>query len=192
MVGLVIGGLVLLGIVVVGGSQLAGKDEARVVVGGPISTASQPSTTLSSGPSTTVLGSGAPSSLTTAQAAAQLEADQQRTAPDLAVGTATCPPEPYRVGHAMICSIPLEGTIVSYRVEVTGDTTVIPTALRPVIDTRKAAELVEAKEAGAAADCGLPRVRQVDVGSRFSCTTATSTWDFTVKGQEGQLSGVRR
>ena len=190
--GLVVGGLVLLGIFVVGGSQLAGKDEARVVVRGPISTTSQPSTTLSSGPSTTVLGSGAPVSLTAAQAAAQLEADQERTAPDLAVGTAICPLEPYRVGHVMICSIPLEGTIVSYRVEVTSETTVRPTALRPVIDTRKSAELVEAKEAGATADCGQPRVRQVDVGSRFSCTTASSTWDFTVKDEEGQLSGVRR
>ena len=53
-------------------------------------------------------------------------------------------------------------------------------------------KLVEAKEPGAAADCGLPRVRQVDIGFRFSCTTATSTWEFTVKGEDGQLSGVRR
>ena len=189
--GLILGGVVLLGIVVVGGSQLVGNDEARLVRG-PITTVPQPSSTVASGPSTTMLGSGAPVSLTAAQAAAQLMADQQRTAPDLAVGTATCPPEPYRVGHVMICSIPLEGTIVSYRLEVTGETTVMPTAVRPVIDTRKAAEVVEAKEPGAAVDCGLPRIRQVDVGFRFSCTTAASTWDFTVKGQDGKLSGVRR
>jgi len=187
--GLVVGGLVLLGIVVVGASQLTGNSEPSPVPD-PATTAPQPS--LATGPSTTMLGSGSPVSLTAAQAAAQLKVDQQRTAPGLAVGTATCPPGPYRVGHLMICSISLEDTIVSYQMEVTGDATVIPTALRPVIDTRKAAELVEAREPGAAVECGLPRVRQVDVGSTFSCTTATSTWDFTVKGQEGQLSGVRR
>ena len=189
--GLVVGGLVLLGIVVVGGSQLTGDSEPSPVRD-PATTATQPSTSLPTRPSTTVLGSGAPVSLTSTQAAARLKVDQQRTAPGLAVGTATCPPEPYRVGHLMVCSIPLEGTIVSYRLEVTGETTVIPTAVRPVIDTRKAAELIEAEEPGATVDCGLPRVRQVDIGSRFSCTTPTSTWEFTVKGQEGQLSGTRR
>lgn len=189
--GQVIGGLVLLGIVAVGGSQLT-KEPKPGPVRDPVTTAPPPSPTPATGPSTTLLGSGAPTGLTAAQAASQLNADQQRTAPGLIVGTATCPPEPYRVGHLMICSIPLEGTIVSYRVEVTSDTTIIPTALRPVIDTFKAVELVEAKEPGAAADCGLPRVRQVDIGFRFSCTTAASTWEFTVKGEDGQLSGVRR
>ena len=189
---LVVGGLVLLGIVVVGGSQLTGDDDEAKIVRSPISTAPQPSPSVATGPSTTVLGSGAPASLTAAQAAGQLEADQERTAPGLAVGTATCPPGPYRVGHVMICSIPLEGTLVSYRMEVTGDTTVIPTALRPVIDTRRAAELVETREPGAAVDCGLPRVRQVDIGFRFSCRTATSTWNFEVENDEGRLSGVRR
>lgn len=188
--GLLVGGLVLLGLAAVGGSRLTGDREPSP--DREPATTAPPSTTLAAAPSTTVLGSGAPVPLTAAQAGAQLKADQQRTAPGLAVDTATCPPEPYRVGHVMICSIPLEGTIVSYRLEVTGDTTVIPTALRPVIDTRKAAELVEAKEPGTAADCGLPRVRQIDVGFRFSCTTPSSTWEFTVKGEDGQLSGIRR
>lgn len=139
-----------------------------------------------------MLGSGPRSSLTATRAASLLRDAQERTTPDLAVGDSTCPAGPYRVGHVMTCSLRLESSLVVYRVQVTTDVEIGLEPIRPIIDTQKAAELVTSKEPGATATCGLPRIRQVDVGFVFSCTTATSTWDFTVKDQDGQLSGVRR
>ena len=193
VIGLVLGGLALLAIVLVGAALLAAN--SYVASDGPDPTSTSPTATTAPaaiGDATTVPGTGPRSSMTATAAAATMRREQERTTPDLAVGTTTCPAGPYRVGHRMVCLLELEGTEVSYVVEITSDTSINLTALRTIIDTRKAAALIEGSEPGTTADCGPPRIRQVEVGATFACTTATSTWDFTVQDEDGQLSGVRR
>jgi len=193
VVGLVLGGLALVVLVLVGAALLTANSD--MASDGPDPTSTSPTATtepVAIGGATTVPGAGPRSSMTATAAAATMRREQERTTPDLAVGAATCPAGPYRVGHRMVCLLDLEGTEVSYVVEITSDTTINLTAVRTIIDTRKAAALIEGSEPGTTADCGPPRIRQVEVDATFECTTATSTWDFTVQDADGQLSGVRR
>jgi len=79
-----------------------------------------------------------------------------------------------------------------FRIEIVDVSKITGVPVGVVIDTRKAAALVESQEPGTSADCGLPRIRQVGTGYSFVCTTATSTWDITVEDKEGTISSARR
>lgn len=192
VVGLVLGGLVLL-LLVAGAVRLAREgnepdvatDSTDTVVTDPL-----PAPT-TSGPTTSVAGSGAVSSVTAATAAPLVRDLQQRNYPDLTIGITTCPPSPYRIGHVLVCRMELGDAVVLVRVEITGDQTLKSVPASPIVDTDKAEALMEEKEPGANAECGEPRVRQVQAGDRITCRTTTYTWDFTV-GADGGLTGTTR
>ena len=205
MIGLVLGGLFLLLLLIVGGTALAinaaREETARTTTSRPqftittattrLSTTSVPTST-ATGPTTSVVGTGPPSTVTAAQATGFLKEQQEKVLPDVPVTSVTCPPGPYNVGHVIICRLVLQFTPVQYRVEITGVDSLQVKPVKPIIDTDKAEALVESNEPGATADCGSPRIRQVDIGATFSCRTATSTWDFTVRDEQGQVAGIRR
>ena len=200
MIGLVLGGLALLLLLVVGGVVLAINSADDETSPSTTSFTLRPTTTgfatgptsTAAGPTTSVAGTGPTATVTAADAEGFLKEQQQKVLPDVPVGTVTCPPEPYRVGHVIICRLVLQGTPVLYRVEITGIDFLQVKPTRPIIDNDKAEVLVEQNEVGAQADCGSPRIRQVDVGAAFSCRTATSSWDFTVRDENGQVAGTRR
>lgn len=121
-----------------------------------------------------------------------MKEQQEKALPDVPVSTVTCPSEPYRVGHVILCRMVLQATPVLYQVTITGVDALVVKPARPIIDTDKAEVLVEDNEVGSVADCGSPRIRQVEIGATFSCRTATSTWDFTVRDEYGQVAGTRR
>ena len=149
------------------------------------------STATTGGPTTSVAGTGEAATVTASSITRFLREEQLKTTPDVTVGAISCPPGPYRVGHVVLCRMRLEDADVLYRVEITGTTAYNAKAARPIIDTDKAEALVEQNELDATADCGSPRIRQVDIGYEFTCTTATSTWDFTVKDEGGRIEGSR-
>jgi len=203
VVGLVLGGLALLLLLVIGGAILAANsgDDDLTVPGTTIGTGVTlaPSTSRSTrvpttsviGPTTSIGGIGPASSVTAAQAAGFLKEEQEKVLPDVTVDSVRCPPEPYNVGHVIICRVALQGTPVLYEVEVTDVEAIRVKPLKPIIDTDKAEALIETQEAGVEPDCGSPRIRQVEVGATFSCTTTSGSWEFTVKDENGQVSGSR-
>ena len=196
MIGLVLGGLALLLLIIIGGTALAiyGDEEetaatTSVAPGDPTTTRSPGAGT---GPTTSVAGTGAPASVTSDQAEGFLRDEQEKVLPDVPVVSVDCPPEPYRVGHVILCRMMLQTTPVVYQVTITGEDALVVKPARPIIDTDKAEALVEQNEVGSEADCGSPRIRQVDVGATFTCRTAASTWEFTVRDDKGQVAGIRR
>jgi len=198
--GLVLGGLLLLVLLLVGiAVLLATSDDddstpptTRFVPGTTSPAAGGTTSPAAGGATTSVVGTGAATSITAADMTRFLREEQLKATPTLAVGTITCPPGPFRVGHVVICRMRLEDANVQYRVEVTSTTFISAKAVRPIIDTVKAEDLVETKEPGSTATCGAPRVRQVEIRSTFTCRTASSTWDFTVKDEQGQIEGIQR
>ncbi|MEJ7765276.1 MAG: hypothetical protein WKF86_07260 [Acidimicrobiales bacterium] len=204
VVGLVLGGLALLLLLVIGGAILAansGDDDLSIpgtTIGTGVTLA--PSTTRSTrvpttsaiGSTTSIAGTGPASSVTATQAAGFLKEEQEKALPDVTVDSAKCPPEPYNVGHVIICRLVLQGTPVLYEVEISDVESIrLKPPLMPIIDTDKAEALIETQEAGVQPDCGSPRIRQVEVGATFSCTTTSGSWEFTVKDENGQVSGSR-
>ncbi len=196
MVGLVLGGLALLLLLIIGGTVLAINSAEE----SPTTTEPAPSTTrfatvptsTGTGPVTSVAGSGPTSSVTADQVKTFLKEEQEKAFPDVQVLSVTCPPEPYKVGHVILCRMVIQTTPIFFRVTITGVDGFETKLTKPVIDTDKAEELVETNEPGTVADCGSPRIRQVDVGATFPCRTAASTWDFTVRDENGQVTGRRR
>lgn len=130
-------------------------------------------------------------SASAASAAAFLRDKQSEATPDLRVGSTTCPRGRYRVGDVVVCRMELEDASVQYRVEVTGERNLRIRPTTPIIDTDRAEALAEGAQPGTSAECGLPRVRQLDVGDRFSCRAGRTTWEFTVT-TSGNLSGAPR
>jgi len=202
VVGLVLGGLALLLLIVIGGVVLAVNSVEEAAVPLPDPTTSRfelgPSTTrfatvpTSTGPVTSVAGTGPPASVTADQAETFLQEEQEKVLPDVPVLSVACPAEPYKVGHVIICRMTLQTTPVLYQVTITDVNGLVVKPTKPIIDTDKAEDLIEANEAGSVADCGSPRIRQVEIGATFSCRTASSTWEFTVRDEKGQISGTRR
>lgn len=196
--GIVLGGLVLL-VLAVGAILLVRIGAERDGAAGSTDTTDTtgtaatdpPRATTTSGPTTSVAGSGPVSSVTAATAAPLVRDLQQRNYPDLTIGLTTCPPSPYQVGHVVVCRMELGDAVVLVRVEITGDQTLKSVPASPIVDTDKAEALMEEKEPGANAECGEPRVRQVQTGERITCRTETYTWDFTV-GADGGLTGTTR
>jgi len=199
----VLGGLALLLLLVVGavflGSSSKPDPVAVPTTSEPPTTAADPSTerstrttTAGSGPTTSVAGTGPASSVTASQAVAFLKEEQEKALPDVPVDDVSCPPEPYNVGHVIVCRLVLQGSPVLYPVEITAVDLFQVKQTKPIIDTDKAEKLVQDREPGTTADCGSPRIRQVDVGATFSCETESSTWDFTVSDEDGQVAGTRR
>lgn len=183
--------LLLVGLVLIGSSG----EESSVSPTGDTASASstRPSTPVTlAGPVTSIAGTGPRSPVAASDLTSFLRNQQSKAFPDTAVGAVTCPPGPYRVGHVILCDMELEGSPVRYRLEITGVTTYNAAAIAPIIDTNKAEKLVESSETGTTADCGPPRIRQLTVGSTFSCTTASSTWEFTVQDDNGRVEGFRR
>ena len=124
--------------------------------------------------------------------AAEFLRDKQREAtPDLRVGATTCPKGRYREGDVVVCRMRLQDATVFYRVEVTGERTLRIRPTTPIIDTDRAEALVEEKQPGTRADCGLPQVRQLEVGDRFTCMAGRTVWDFVVT-TSGGVSGIPR
>ena len=198
MIGLVLGGLLLLLLLIVGGTALAiyGDREQTAATTTTSVAPDAPTTTRSpgagTGPTTSVAGTGPPASVTSDQAEGFLREEQEKVLPDVPVLSVDCPPEPYRVGHVILCRMVLQTTPVVYQVTITGEDALVVKPARPIIDTDKAEALVQQNEVGSVADCGTPRIRQVDIGATFTCRTAASTWEFTVRDDKGQVSGIRR
>lgn len=192
IVGLVLGGLVLLALAAGAVLVVRNGNEPDVAADSTDTVATDPPrAATTSGPTTSVAGIGAVSSVTAATAAPLVRDLQQRNYPDLTIGLTTCPPGPYRIGHVVVCRKELGDAAVLVRVEITGDQTLTSVPASPIVDTDQAEALMEEKEPGASAECGEPRVRQVQPGERITCRTATYTWDFTV-GADGGLTGTTR
>lgn len=193
MAGLVVGGLVLLLMIALGGILLAqSADERDTAADSSDTVATTPRlSTTSAGPTTSAAGTGAMSAVNASNAASSLREKQQRATPDLTIGLVTCPPAPYLVGHVVVCRMDLGDATILYRVEITGEQTLRMEVVAPIVDTDDAEAVMEEKEPGATADCGEPRVRQVEVGGRITCQTQSYTWDFTV-GPDGNLTGTTR
>lgn len=172
------------------GFALLRSEEAKVTASGPDD---EPTTSLGStrGPASSVAGTGRLTSITATRAASSLRAEQQQKAPQLTVGAITCPAGTYREGQVVVCEMLLEDATVLYEVAVTGQQSLEFKPTDPVVDTDKAEALMQSKEPGTTADCGSPRVRQLDVGATFTCRSASSTWVFTVT-PDGDLFGTKR
>lgn len=202
IVGLVIGGVVLLLLLVVGLIGLialgrSSQDTFDSALPDLTSTSTLPTPRPTTGvaprgPATSVAGTGARASTTSDELVDFLRKQQSRAFPDIAIGNVSCPSDPYRVGHVILCEMQLESSPVRYRVEISGVTTYLAAPDGPIIDTDKGESLIESTEPGSTADCGSPRIRQFTVGATFSCTTASTSWEFTVEDEEGRVTGSRR
>lgn len=157
----------------------------------PVVPPSSTTTTETGRSATSVAGTGPPTRISASSAAASLRSKQRAGTPDLTIGAISCPPGPYRVGQVVVCGMRLEDAEVFYRTTVTGPETLDFTATSPIVDTDKAEALMESKEPGTTADCGAPRVRQLDVGATLTCSSAASTWVFTVT-PDGDLFGTKQ